>query len=51
MWTHSEAKPYTCTICNQGFIRKDYLSKHMERHGPRMTVSEQQTTESQSNDT
>lgn len=51
MWTHSEAKPYTCTICNQGFIRKDYLSKHMERHGTRMTVSEQQTTESQSNDT
>ena len=33
MYTHSERKPFNCTKCDRGFIRKDMWSKHFSKCG------------------
>ena len=36
MFTHSNVKPYSCTMCRKGFIRKDLLRKHETSCSPSM---------------
>ena len=33
MKSHSDAKAYTCEICERGFIRKDALRRHLKLDG------------------
>lgn len=33
MFTHSDKKPYECTLCGAGFMRKPLVLAHIKQHG------------------